>query len=204
MFLHLNPRHYLKKDRHFYVCSFGGCGSWLIAQYLSRFGVVHHIHSRKPPTPSLTMPHGEHFSTIQTPERNNTVVYVFRDPLHAMASVTRRFPLHQHLTNIECADPTATMKDALNKQEDVFGLAEFYRNYTTPNPHRTYRIYCVKYEDFFERLPEFNYKLGLYDNPKFYPLKKETKTKSEDISGLKTVYASLQEEMRRRPFITIS
>ena len=204
MFLHLQPRHYFKKERHFYVCSFGGCGSWLITNYLSNFGVVHHIHSRKPPSPVLTVSHGEHFSTTLPLQQTATVVYVYRDPLHALSSICRRFLLHDHLKNIECLDPFVTMADAVENQKDAFGLTEFYRNYTTPNPHRTYRIYCVKYENFFEKLPEFNRTLGLYNNPKMYPLKKETKTEANSVVGLSTVYASLQEEMRQRPFITIS
>ena len=33
----------------FYICSYGGCGSKLLTDALSKYGEVAHIHSRKPP-----------------------------------------------------------------------------------------------------------------------------------------------------------
>ena len=38
------------KKRTFYVCSYGGCGSYMLCDYLKNFGDVKHIHSRKPPS----------------------------------------------------------------------------------------------------------------------------------------------------------
>ena len=40
---------YFNKDRIFYVCSYGGCGSYMLCNYLSYFGKVYHIHSRNTP-----------------------------------------------------------------------------------------------------------------------------------------------------------
>ena len=35
--------------RIFYVCSYGGCGSTMLSNYLKNFGIVYHIHSINPP-----------------------------------------------------------------------------------------------------------------------------------------------------------
>ena len=35
--------------RIFYVCSYGGCGSTMLSNYLKKFGIVYHIHSINPP-----------------------------------------------------------------------------------------------------------------------------------------------------------
>ena len=43
--LHIN----INKNKIFYICSYGGSGSTMLANYLSNFGKVFHIHSRYPP-----------------------------------------------------------------------------------------------------------------------------------------------------------
>ena len=208
MFLHLLPRHYFKKDRHFYICSFGGCGSWIIAQYLSNFGQVHHIHSRKPPAPYVTTVELEHFTSIPHPEQrpqHHYVLYVYRDPVAALTSVQRRFELTDHFRMIECPDTSVTLEDIADSRQDLIGLTEFDANYTRPSSMRKYPIYCVKYELFFSRLPEFNKALGLVDFPKLYPVKKEnaepTQPSKEEIER---VYAPLRAAMAQRPFVFIS
>lgn len=37
------------KNKVFYVCSSGGCGSTILFNYLKNFGNVYHIHDRYPP-----------------------------------------------------------------------------------------------------------------------------------------------------------
>lgn len=39
----------MKKDRVFYICSYGGSGSKILQRYLDTFGKTFHIHSRFPP-----------------------------------------------------------------------------------------------------------------------------------------------------------
>lgn len=204
MFLNLQPRHYFKKNTHFYICSFGGCGSWIIAQYLSNFGIVHHVHSRKPPCPFVTTVQDEHFTNVRA-TTTNVVLYVYRDPVAALQSVQRRFLLSDHLRNIECENTAVTEKDICESQRDLIGLAEFDSNYSTFNRFRSYRIYCVKYEMFFDNLPEFNRTLGLVNYTKLYPVKKEKEHGSfETKKTLEQVYNPLRQSMRQRPFIFLS
>ena len=206
MFLHLQPRHYFKKNTHYYICSFGGCGSWILAQYLSNFGIVHHVHSRTPPSPNLTTVQNEHFTSIPVSTSSiHVVLYIYRDPVAALYSVQRRFNLSDHFRNIECAKSSATLDTIAEAQQDVIDIGSFDKNYTTFNPARQYRIYCLKYEQFFDHLPEFNRTLGLINYPKLYPVKKEMTRKSgENSAKLETVYEGLKKNMQQRPFIFLS
>ena len=188
---------YIKRPRIFYVCSFGGCGSWMLVQYLSQFGTVHHVHSRYPPE-FLTTIDNEWFTARKLTSEEiacTTVIYIYRNPVAALASVTRRFPLEDHLRNIECSRPAATLEDAA-LEGDVFGLHEFFVNYVRP-VKRNYRIFCVKYEMFFKNLTAFNTLLKL--QPTVLPVLKETAT--APTNPLQSVYAPLQAKMDALPFI---
>jgi len=154
---------------NFIVCSFGGCGSWILAQYLSHFGKVHHCHSRTPPL-KLTTVKDEHFTNEEVDVQTSRVIYVYRDPRKAMASVGRRWEWRDHLRNIE-VDPCLTPADV--GDEDPFALAEFHNNYIT-RTERNYRILCVKYEDLWENFSGLNAVIGLPDKPAFYPCKMES------------------------------
>jgi len=205
MFLHLHPRHYFKKDRHFYVCSFGGCGSWVLSSYLKQFGVVHHVHSRNPPPVAVTKVVGEHFTQDPSPALHHVVIYLYRDPVSSLLSVKRRFPLVDHFKNIGAPDPTVSLETLADSRQDLIGLTDFFRNYTTPSSQRKYPIYCVKYELLFDNFHTLNYALGLIDYPKLYPRKKETTTKlPAGCAGLRETYRTLQMEMDRRPFLSVA
>ena len=43
----------------------------------------------------------------------------------------------------------------------MYKIREFYDNYTTPNEKRNYKIYCVKYEDIFDKQDELSKLLGI-------------------------------------------
>ena len=205
MFFHLHPRHYFKKERHFYVCSFGGCGSWVLSSYLKQFGVVHHVHSRKPPPIAVTKVVGEHFTTVPNQGLQNIVIYIYRDPVAALLSVKRRFPLEDHLKNIDAPDPSVTLEMLSDSKQDLIGLTDFFRNYTTPSSQRKYPIYCIKYELLFDNVSSFNYALGLIDYPRLYPKKVETSTElPTECAGLQETYRTLRLEIDRRPFLSVA
>jgi hypothetical protein len=149
----------------------------------------------------------EHFTKEALPlHYNNVVIYLYRDPIEAMRSVQRRFTFSDHLRNIECPKTDLSIKDVEESKKDLFGLDEFDRNYTAYNRTRKYRIYCVKYDMFFENIQFFNRTLNLIDYPKLYPLKKETQTKNNESSSaaLEEVYRLLRTNMAQRPFIFTS
>ena len=88
---------YMNEKPVFYVCSFGGCGSTMLTQYLSNFGKTKHIHSRNPPS-QLTYVGEENTSNPiyrewfnYTPVNQNElhkykVIYIYRNPLNAIYS----------------------------------------------------------------------------------------------------------------------
>ena len=39
----------MNNKKVFYVCSYGGCGSKMLCEYLAHFGTIKHVHSRNPP-----------------------------------------------------------------------------------------------------------------------------------------------------------
>lgn len=178
---------------NFIVCSYGGCGSWMLLQYFSRFGEVHHCHSRSPPS-RLTKIKEEHFTDEELhPDvlAQTRVVYLYRDPCAAMASVGRRWKWEDHLKNIE-ADANLTPNDV--GDADPFGLAEFQYNYTMTSK-RNYNILCVKYEELWENWSTLNAALCLPDVPAFY----QPKTESSAEPLKKPVWEKLAEEMKTLP-----
>lgn len=196
----------------FYVCSYGGCGSKILCEYLEHFGTVKHVHSRQPPLKlthiGLNAKWHEWFSTIPIPDKdlpNHYVIYIYRDPVKAIQS---RFSLPQHLAHIQ-ANPVTTLSQVLSTKQDMYGIENFFDNYTNSNPSssikRNYKIYCIKYEDLFNNIDELNRVLNIHCHDKqLYPIEKVTaKPITPDIIILREIYAKLIEKMRRMKFITI-
>ena len=191
-------------DKVFYVCSFGGCGSKMLCEYLQQFGTVKHVHSRYPPS-SLTEidEKTEWFSQIPikaTDLPNYYVLYIYRDPVKAILS---RFTHPAHLAHIQ-SNPAITLPQVLSSKQDLYGITNFFDNYTSPSANRNYKIYCVKYEDFFYKVSEFNQVFQLPSEKAHYPVEKTTnKPFNIDVITLQEIYAPLNERMRQMPFIKI-
>ncbi len=98
----------------FFICSYGGCASWSVARFLSRYGTVHHIHSRKSPE-YLSLPVSrkifhrwfgggikEHFSNSPSDNIQDTsicrVLYLYVKPVYSIFS-KRAFSV-RHLRSI--------------------------------------------------------------------------------------------------------
>jgi hypothetical protein len=196
---------YYNSLKNFYVCSYGGCGSWMLVKYLSNYGNVYHIHSRYPPQ-KLTLVGSDNidyaasiqsFGTVEVDNPTNTsVIYLYRNPINAIYS---RFHLPEHLYHINC-DTNITIDDVIEKRQDLYKLEEFFDNYTTPN-NRNYKIYCVKYEEFFDNIKLFNDTIGITDDSKLYPIKVERNKHYENYDILGEIYNSLLLKMDKLKFI---
>jgi hypothetical protein len=109
-----------KKKTHekvFYVCSFGGCGSKMLCEYLTQFGTVKHVHSRYPPTTLAEIDSNEWFSQKPIKEealKDYYVIYIYRDPVKAILS---RFSNPAHLTHIQ-SNPNTTLHQVLESKQD--------------------------------------------------------------------------------------
>ena len=192
--------------KHFIVCSYGGSGSKMLCNYLKKFGRVYHVHTRNPPD-KLTYvgkeTYNEWFSKYEIPIselKNYHVIYIYKNPIKAVYS---RFG-SEHLKHIECnCDFDITQDQVADSGEDFYGIEEFFNNYTTPNKERNYKIYCVKYEDFFQNVAKFNEVLGLPDQPKLYPKEIVTKRNYSRYDDFYKIYKGLIERMEKMDFITI-
>ena len=193
-------KEYYDDTKRFYVCSYGGCGSQLFRNYLKLFGQSFHIHSRKPP---LKLCHiwDESFDYKRIlPDdlvEKTRVIYLYKDPVKAIMS---RFWERRHLKNVECPDLDVTIDDVINQKKDLFGIEEFYDNYTVPFD-RNYKIYCIKYEALFNELWRVNELLGVPDVKELYFKRNERKRDVKE--GLEDVYKNLKDKMDKMDSIEI-
>jgi len=188
----------------FYVCSYGGSGSTMLAKFLSHYGTAYHIHSFKPPT-KLTYPIDakfiDNFSTVEVPEEELSrcfVVYIFRNPTHSQISVYGdHHRVHQEYEEPDNREifPEKLKTYALNGK-NTLSYGKHYKNYMSTNPDRNYKIVGVNYHKLWERdsLKELFIALKLPQKDiKRFPPKRETprKTASNIINSLNVMNAGL-------------
>lgn len=204
------------KNMTYYICSAGGCGSTAIFNYLSNFGNVYHIHDRYPPQKlcyvgkeNTNKPvYNEWFNETEIPEadlHNYKVIFIYRNPIQVIYSRFRQEhgPNTEHLKHIKCINNgNIRFENVLRFKKDLYGLEHFYDNYTSPK-ERNYRIYCVKYEEFFNNITLFNKTLGIPDIQSLYPIKQEHFKNIRYAKELTTIYQSLLIKMNKMNFIEL-
>ena len=197
---------------NYFVCSYGGCGSKMLRNYLRNFGNVFHMHSRDPPeylTRAGTNPrevkneYMEWFSKKRIPNEeleNCTVLYIYRNPVNAIFS---RFDNPSHLRHVE-TNTSTTIENVVNTQKDLYGIENFFDNYTMKK--KNYDIICIKYEDFFDNIEKLNKLLNIENKPELYPKKREsTYDKKEKYRPkLEKVYQKLIRRMKHHDSIFIN
>lgn len=212
----IQPTNILDKNKIFYVCSSGGCGSTIIFNYLKNFGTVYHIHDRYPPNKleyvgNVNTDKGvysEWFNGVQIPEEhldNYKVIFIYRHPIQVIYSryAQKNGPNVAHLTNIKCDNGgNINIFDVLKSGKDLYKMEEFFDNYTIPSD-RNYNIYCVKYELFWDNISLFNRLMGIPDIKALYPVKYERPKKLQFLIQLTTIYNSLINKMKSMKFIEI-
>ena len=194
--------------KYFYVCSYGGCGSKVLCNYLKHFGIAYHVHSRNPPKKLTGVGHNvymEWFNTkiISDTELNSNeyyVIYIYRNPVESIYS---RLKYKAHLLHIQCENTDLQIKDIVEAKKDLYGITEFFDNYTTANSDRNYKIYCIKYEKMFENIENINKLFNLNNYPKLYPQKKESIYNYEYKDELTDIYNDLINRINDRTIITI-
>ena len=81
----------------------------------------------------------------------------------------------------------------------MYKIREFYDNYTKPNEKRNYKIYCVKYEDIFDKQDELSKLLGI---GKLNIVHNSSRKNSD--KELENIYSDLIVEMNKNEFIIIN
>ncbi len=203
-------------NMNYIICSSGGCGSTMLSHYLSHFGNVFHVHDRYPPDKLCHVGHHhsdeniykEWFNKVEISEnnlKNYKVIFIYRDPLQVIFSrfVLKHGPNIPHLQNIKCVnDGKIGIMDIVNHKRDFYGLEQFFDNYVVPRK-RNYKIYCVKYEQFFSKITEFNAAMGIPNIPSLFPNKSEKAKRFIFTKELTDIYFSLKLKMDALPFIHI-
>jgi hypothetical protein len=207
---------YFDKNMHYYVCSYGGCGSTVLTEYLSHFGNVYHIHDRHPPANLKYVGknntnenvYSEWFNNVDIPNaelKNYKIIYIYRHPLPVIYS---RFakptgPNIPHLKNIMCDNNgNLTLYDIIHSKKDLYKLEEFFDNYSSKK-ERNYQIYCVKYEQFWNNVSLFNQVIGIPDIKALYPRKYEKPKPIHFEKQLRSIYNNLIIKMHNMKFIEI-
>jgi hypothetical protein len=213
----INNSSIFNKNMNYYICSAGGCGSTLIFNYLKNFGNVFHIHDRYPPD-NLTyvgsentedQVYDEWFNTTKIPEDKINlykVIFLYRNPIDVIFSrfIQPHGPNITHLQHIKCINNGLIgLGDIIKSGKDLYGLEEFYDRYVNPKTKRNYKIYCVKYEGFFNNISLFNESLGLPDIKQLYPSRVERPKKIIFAKELLVIYQNLIVKMKKMPFIKI-
>lgn len=204
----------INKNMNFYICSFGGCGSTVIYNYLSNFGNVYHIHDRFPPK-KLTYVgkenttedvYNEWFNNVEIPEdklNNYKVIFIYRNPIQVIFTrfAQRHGPNINHLKNIKCDNNgNINIYDVIKTGRDLYKMEEFFDNYVNNN-ERNYNIYCIKYELFWNNISIFNKALGIPDIKHLYPERKEKPRQLQFQNELNIIYMRLIFKMNKMRFI---
>ena len=85
----------------------------------------------------------------------------------------------------------------------MYGIQEFYSNYTQNKDGRNYKIYAVKYEELFEKHDELSkiLQIGPLTLTKNETMRQKDK---KDLQILEEIYKETIQEMSRNDFIKIT
>lgn len=207
---------YFNKNMNYYICSYGGCGSTVLFNYLSNFGNVYHIHDRYPPKKLQYVGkentnedvYNEWFNGVEIPDEkldNYKVIFIYRHPIQAIFSrfAQTKGPNIPHLQHIKCANNgNINIYDVIRFRKDFYGIEEFFDNYTIPTD-KNYEIYSIKYEAFWSNIRLFNYTIGIPDVKELYPVKQERLKTFSFLNELTSIYSSLISKINRMYFIEL-
>jgi hypothetical protein len=207
---------HFNKNMNYYICSFGGSGSTILFKYLSHFGNVYHIHDRFPPihlkhvgkNNTTEDVYSEWFNKVEIPETdipNYKIIFIYRNPIKVIYSRLTQIdrPNIPHLQHIMCDNNgDISLADVLKSRKDLYKLEQFFDNYTMKQ-ERNYRIYCIKYEQFWDNIPFFNKIIGIPDIKELYPIKHEAQKSIRYRDQLTQIYASLIHKMNSKAFIEL-
>lgn len=175
----------VEKPRTYLVVSYGGCGSKMLAGWLSSLKPtvkrVYHLHDPMPPSELRELPPPRAKPSTQrdfrarrfpgsgkfrtdTPLVSDVddfrVLFIFKDPVEALVS---RYGYGHclHLSG-DCGDERnfPTLDAYAKAGHDRMGLLSFFEKYTTPS-NRTFPIVLLNYHKLWDNLPALMQALGV-------------------------------------------
>jgi len=105
-----------------------------------------------------------------------------------------------HLKNIQC-NANITIQDVVNSSSDLYGLEEFFDNYTQCEV--AYDIVCVKYETVFDSFANLDAALNIPSRSDAWPTRKETIRAHPRANALSAIYAGLIAKIESMPPIHV-
>lgn len=164
-------------DKKFYVCSFGGSGSYLIQGFLKDFGSSYHIHTRNPPA-KITKIKKEQFTTQEElDDANHFVIFIYSRPDHSLFSRASYGNFHWQNIGVE----QEKLKLIPSRQErlkyfdmekDLVDFDEFWSNYVF---HKSeFPVLCLNFHHLWENLKSlFDFCEIPLEHLKSFPKKRE-------------------------------
>jgi len=155
------------KEKVFYVCSYGGCGSWMVVNFLSKYGYSYHMHKRKVPAyidkiwdkDEIIKEHeSRHTTSCKFPETDNYqnyIIFIYSKPLFSLSC--RNSHGDKHWKNIGVDSSTLSKiqrphnpKNLLECSEDLIKYEEFWDNYVFHKCNLP--ILCLNYHFLWDNL----------------------------------------------------
>lgn len=159
----------------YFVCSYGGCASWIVRRFLQNYGTAYHIHSCRPPE-FLTLPvsrkpvhrlfnYGvkEHFGSARKDRIRDTsgcyVIYLFVKPAYSIFSRKAFSQRHLRSIGVERKDLKKLRKlsreEYVTGGEDLIDYESFFHNYVMGGINRNYDIIAVNVHKLWNDLESF-------------------------------------------------
>lgn len=141
--------------KSFYICSYGGSGSYLLKSFLNNFGDTYHIHSRSLPN-KITKVHREKFTEeLNDNNQKSFVIYIYSKPAYSLLSRASYGTLHWH--NIQVPKESIPLIPSREEREKYFELKEdlvnyeqFWENYVF---HKSsFPVLCLNFHHLWENL----------------------------------------------------
>jgi len=146
-------------NKHFYISSYGGSGSWLLFNFLKNFGDCYHLHTRNLPPKKTKVtkkpfPSDEYFFEHGSPEPECDVffIFIYSRPQYSIMSSRSYSP--QHFSNIECPSSIDLIpqkrEDYFDLKEDLVNYEQFWDNYVF---HKSsFPVLCMNFHYLWDNL----------------------------------------------------
>lgn len=204
------PEHLNDNKRIFFVCSYGGCGSTALTNFLGRYGTAVHVHSRRP-VEEISFVSIEWFTNQILPrEYLNKIkfIYLFRNPTEAQISRWRNDAFRA--MQVPNYGSVPSINDYVKNGVDLLRYEDFFNNYVNKRINKNYQIIAINYHKMWDNLPQILDVLGLPRlGANHFPRKVEGKSSYVKnlepwvVDGLNKINKPLINKINGMPAVTV-